>query len=92
MIGSDGSFVEGYGDGGNIIRCRLDGSQVEIYATGFWNPFDLTLSSSGRLIAIDNDPDSRGPNRLVDVVPGADFGYQSLYGGSGSMAGLNTLH
>ncbi|MEM7655808.1 MAG: HEAT repeat domain-containing protein [Bacteroidota bacterium] len=31
----------------------------------------------------DNDPDSRGPNRLIEIVPGGDYGYQSLYGGSG---------
>ena len=81
--GSDGSEVEGYGDGGNVLRCRWDGSEVEIIATGFWNPFDLTATSDGRLLLVDNDPDSRGPNRLIEVVPGGDYGYQSLYGGSG---------
>jgi len=81
--GTDGTAVEGYGDGGNIIRCRLDGSNVEEVATGFWNPFDLAFDGTGRLLAIDNDPDSRGPNRLVDVVEGGDYGYKSLYGGSG---------
>lgn len=81
--GSDGGKVEGYGDGGNVMRCRWDGSEVEIIATGFWNPFDLTVTSDGRLLLVDNDPDSRGPNRLIEVVPGGDYGYQSLYGGSG---------
>ena len=81
--GTDGTSVEGYGDGGNIIRCRLDGSNVEEVATGFWNPFDLVFDGTGRLLAIDNDPDSRGPNRLIDVVEGGDYGYKSLYGGSG---------
>lgn len=81
--GSDGGEVEGYGDGGNVLRCRWDGSEVEILATGFWNPFDLTVTSDGRLLLVDNDPDSRGPNRLIEVVPGGDYGYQSLYGGSG---------
>jgi putative membrane-bound dehydrogenase-like protein len=81
--GTDGSFVEGYGDGGNVFRCRADGSQVEEIATGFWNPFDLKFTKEGRLMLVDNDPDSRGPNRLVDIVPGGDYGYQSLYGGSG---------
>jgi hypothetical protein len=41
--GSDGSSVSGYGDGGNIVRCRPDGSEVHEVATGFWNPFALTL-------------------------------------------------
>lgn len=83
LVGTDGSFVEGYGDGGNIVRSRLDGSRLEEVATGFWNPFDLTLTSSGHLLAVDNDPDSRGPNRMIDIIPGADFGYKSMYGGSG---------
>lgn len=83
LEGADGSFVEGYGDGGNVVRCRADGSRVEEVATGFWNPFDLMFDRHGRLLVVDNDPDSRGPNRLVDVVTGGDYGYKSLYGGSG---------
>ncbi len=83
LEGTDGTYVEGYGDGGNIVRSRLDGSDVQEVATGFWNPFDLTFTHTGRLMTIDNDPDSRGPNRLVDVIEGGDFGYKSMYGGSG---------
>ncbi len=83
VLGTDGSSVEGYGDGGNVMRSRLDGSAVEIVATGFWNPFDLKFVRDGRLLLTDNDPDSRGPNRLIEVVPGGDYGYQSRYGGSG---------
>lgn len=83
LTGSDGKQLHGYGDGGNVVRCRLDGSQLEEVATGFWNPFDLRWSQNGRLLLTDNDPDSRGPNRLIDIVPGGDYGYQSLYGGSG---------
>ncbi|MDN3687536.1 PVC-type heme-binding CxxCH protein [Cyclobacterium jeungdonense] len=81
--GSDGSQVEGYGDGGNIIRARTDGSELEIFSTGYWNPFDLKFDNYGRLLVADNDPDSRGPNRLVHAVKGSDFGYQSFFGGSG---------
>lgn len=81
--GTDGSQIEGYGDGGNVFRCKLDGSQLEEIATGFWNPFDLKFNSEGRLFVTDNDPDSRGPNRLIEIVPGGDYGYKSIYGGSG---------
>ena len=83
LAGSDGSAVEGYGDGGNIMRARPDGSDVQEVATGFWNPFDLKVDVRGRLLAADNDPDSRGPNRLVHVIEGGDYGYKALYGGSG---------
>ncbi len=81
--GTDGSFIEGYGDGGNVMRCKVDGSRLEQVATGFWNPFDLKFNRHGRLFATDNDPDSRGPNRVLEIVPGGDYGYKSLYGGSG---------
>ncbi len=82
--GTDGSEVVGYGDGGNIVRCRLDGSQVNEYATGFWNPFGLAFDRAGRLLCVDNDPDARGPNRLLHIVPGGDYGYRSLFGGGGN--------
>ncbi len=83
LEGSDGSQVEGYGDGGNILRAQTDGTELEVFSTGYWNPFDLKFDNYGRLLVADNDPDSRGPNRLVHAVKGSDFGYQSLFGGSG---------
>lgn len=83
LEGTDGSSIHGYGDGGNIFRARPDGSNLQEVATGFWNPFDLAFDDYGRLLATDNDPDSRGPNRLVHIVQDGDFGYQSLYGNSG---------
>jgi hypothetical protein len=83
LVGTDNASLSGYGDGGNIVRARPDGSRLEEVATGFWNPVDLKFSRQGHLLTCDNDPDSRGPNRLVHVVPGGDYGYQSRYGGSG---------
>lgn len=82
-VGADGTRLPGYGDGGDIVRCRPDGTELERIATGFWNPFDLKFDAAGRLLAADNDPDSRGPNRLVHVVPGGDYGYRALYGTTG---------
>lgn len=84
LDGLDGSHAQGYGDGGSIARCRPDGTQVHEFATGFWNPFDISFDENGRLLCVDNDPDGRGPNRVVHVVSGGDYGYKSLYGGSGN--------
>lgn len=84
LSGSDESRVEGYGDGGNVARCRPDGSELEEFATGFWNPFSLRFDRNGRLLLVDNDPDARGPNRLVQIVRDGDYGYKSIYGGSGN--------
>ena len=81
--GQDHTILEGYGDGGSVFRCQMDGTELEPVATGFWNPFDIKFTLDGRLMLTDNDPDSRGPNRLIEVVPGGDYGYKSMYGGSG---------
>lgn len=83
MTGADGSTVSGYGDGGNVVRMTPQGGQLEEVATGFWNPFGIHYTADHRLVVTDNDPDSRGPNRLVEIVYGGDYGYRSLYGGSG---------
>jgi putative membrane-bound dehydrogenase-like protein len=79
-VGADGRELPGNYDGGDIVRVRPDGTQLERVATGFWNPFDLTFDREGRLIAIDNDPDARGPNRLLHIIPGGDYGYKNLFG------------
>ncbi len=83
ITGSDHQYIEGFGDGGNVFRCTREGKDIEEVATGFWNPFDLKFDATGNLLLTDNDPDSRGPNRLIQIVPGGDYGYQALYGGSG---------
>jgi len=84
MTGSDGSRVEGYGDGGNVIRFDRDGGGLEEVATGFWNPFNLRFDLDGALFFTDNDPDARGPNRLIRILRGGDYGYRSLYGDGGN--------
>jgi len=81
--GSDGSSHSGGGEGGNVFRCKPDGSQLQHVATGFWNAFALEFNRAGYLFCVDNDPDSRPPCRLIDVVQGGDYGYRFRYGRSG---------
>ena len=83
MRARDGSTLRNFGDGGNVVRLRLDGSKLEEFATGFWNPFGLALDQAGNLFCSDNDPDSRGPNRILHLVRGGDYGYRTQYGKSG---------
>jgi hypothetical protein len=83
LVGSDGSALAGGGEGGNVYRCRADGSKVERLATGVWNPFHMCFDAFGRLFVVDNDPDSRPPCRLLYVVPGADFGFKYRIGRKG---------
>ena len=79
-VGTDGTRLAGGYDGGDIIRIRGDGTRLERVATGFWNPFGLAFDPQGRLLAIDNDPDARGPNRLLHITSGGDYGYKLLFG------------
>ncbi|HEV3204762.1 MAG TPA: PVC-type heme-binding CxxCH protein, partial [Gemmataceae bacterium] len=83
LIGSDGTTLTGGGEGGSIYRCRPDGTKLARIATGFWNTFHLTVDAFGRLFAVDNDPDSRGPCRLLHIVPGGDYGYRYRNGRKG---------
>jgi|GEM_PF-499607 len=80
-ISSDGSRLEvGPYWGGIIARCRPDGTDLERIAWGFWNPYSMLIDRQGRLISIDNDPDHRGPNRVLHIAEGGDYGYKRQYG------------
>ena len=82
LKGTDGrSFSDR--EGGFIFRCRPDGTQLEPVASGFWNPFGLAFYGREFLLAIDNDPDSRPPNRLLDIVWGGDYGFKFRFGRTG---------
>jgi len=83
LKGTDGSVVLGGGEGGNIFRCRPDGARVQLVATGFWNPFALEFDRAGHLFAVDNDPDSRPPNRLLHVIQHGDYGFKFKFGRNG---------
>ncbi len=83
LIGSDGTTLTGGGEGGNVFWCNAKGEKLRRVATGFWNPFGIGLDIYGRVFAVDNDPDSMPPCRLVHVVEGGDYGYQFRYGRSG---------
>jgi putative membrane-bound dehydrogenase-like protein len=83
LIGADGKTIIGGGEGGNVFWCTADGRGLRRVATGFWNPFGLCRDIYDRLFAVDNDPDAMPPCRLVQVVPGGDYGFQFRYGRSG---------
>jgi putative membrane-bound dehydrogenase-like protein len=82
LIGTDGS-IESNVEGGQIYRAASDGSRVELVAFGFWNPFHLAFDAFGRLFAVDNDPDSLPPCRLMHIVPGGNYGYRYRNGRKG---------
>ncbi|MDP7274239.1 MAG: hypothetical protein QF363_02075, partial [Planctomycetaceae bacterium] len=83
LIGSDKTTLPGGAEGGNIYRCRPDGSKLELFATGFWNPHASCVDAFGRLFSVDNDPDSLPPCRLMHIVAGGDYGYRFRNGRTG---------
>jgi putative membrane-bound dehydrogenase-like protein len=82
LIGSDGSHSSEL-EGGHVYRCRADGSEIRRVAIGFWNPFHVGFDAFGRLFAVDNDPDSLPPCRLVHIVDGGNYGYRYRNGRRG---------
>ncbi|HEV3003273.1 MAG TPA: PVC-type heme-binding CxxCH protein, partial [Pirellulales bacterium] len=83
LIGSDGATFGGGGEGGSIYRCGAGGEKLVRLATGFWNPFHLCYDAFGRIFAVDNDPDSRPPCRLLHIVPQGDYGFRYRNGRNG---------
>jgi len=79
ITATDGTKVSGRGEGG-VFRCTADGKQMRRIARGFWNPFGLLVRKDGEIFAAENDPGSRPPCRLLNVVEGADYGFQWVYG------------
>jgi putative membrane-bound dehydrogenase-like protein len=79
LTGTDGAKVSGRGEGG-VFRCTADGKGLRRIARGFWNPFGLFVRADGEIFAAENDPGSRPPCRLLNVVEGADYGFQWVYG------------
>lgn len=79
ITATDGTKVSGRGEGG-VFRCTADGKSMRRIARGFWNPFGLLVRADGEIFAAENDPGSRPPCRLLNIVEGADYGFQWVYG------------
>ncbi|HZK82950.1 MAG TPA: PVC-type heme-binding CxxCH protein [Humisphaera sp.] len=83
LVGADGKKLSDDTGSGAIFKTDSKGNGLTRVARGFWNPFGLGISPLGTLWAVDNDPDGRPPCRLIDVLPGADYGYEFRYGRTG---------
>ncbi len=75
---TDGSVLH-TPDTGAVFRCALDGSGLEIYATGLRNPQELIFDEHGNLFTGDNNSDGGDKARWVYVVEGGDSGWRIGY-------------
>ncbi|MBK8096233.1 MAG: HEAT repeat domain-containing protein [Planctomycetes bacterium] len=84
-IGDRGFHVEhegrthAYPHEGAVLRCELDGSNLEVVHRGLRNPQELAFDQWGDLFTGDNNSDGGDRARLVQIVPGADSGWRIGY-------------
>lgn len=64
---------------GGVLRCRPDGSRLQVVARGIFRPCGLAFDRNWNLFTDDNDreamPVQYVPARLLHVTPRADFGW-----------------
>lgn len=66
-------------ESGAVFRCELDGSGLEVFATGLRNPQELAFNDVGDLFSVDNNSDSGDQARVVHILEGGDSGWRMHY-------------
>lgn len=67
-------------EGGGILRCRPDGSDLHVFATGLRNIYDIALDDELNVFVRDNENDGGDYKiRVCHSFFGADHGYPYLY-------------
>jgi glucose/arabinose dehydrogenase len=73
---------------GAILRCNLDGSDLETVAWGLRNPYGLAFNQEGRLFATEHGMDERGGRKIVEdledfyeIEHGAWYGWPDFASG-----------
>jgi len=81
-IEADGKVLS-FPDGGGVLRCNPDGSDLEIVCVGLRNPQELQFDQYGNLFTGDNNiskaPDVGETCRWTYIVEGADYGWRIGY-------------
>lgn len=68
---------------GMVLRCNPDGSNVEVLAQNFRNPFEVAVDSYGTLWQSDNDDDGNRGVRINYVMDYGNYGYKDEMTGAG---------
>ncbi len=69
--------------GGGIVRVRPDGTELELFAAGLRNPFDIAIDPYLNLFTRDNTNDGAGWDvRVSHLVQTGQYGYTQLYANS----------
>lgn len=92
IVGPDGRLYFSIGDrgynvsptikdpaSGAVFRCELDGSNLEVVATGLRNPQEIAFDDYGNLFTGDNNSDSGDKARWTEIAEGGDSGWRMYY-------------
>jgi putative membrane-bound dehydrogenase-like protein len=60
---------------GTLWRCDMDGTNLELIAHNFRNPYEPCVDSFGNIWMSDNDDDGNEQTRICYVMPGGNYGY-----------------
>ena len=66
-------------ESGSVLRCRPDGTGLEVFASGLRNPQELVFNQFGDLFTADNNSDGGDQARLLQIIEGADYGWRMEY-------------
>ena len=76
--GTDGTKLTMYG--GGIIRVRPDGTELETYANGLRNVYDVAIDPFMNLFTRGNTNDGGGWNmRFIHEIQTGEYGYPKLF-------------
>jgi quinoprotein glucose dehydrogenase len=76
---AQGDRTLAYPHEGAVLRCELDGSDLEVVHRGLRNPQELAFDPWGDLFTVDNNSDGGDRARIVQVTAGADSGWRIGY-------------
>src|SRR4051794_32293317 len=82
-----GQVVRGSTKANALLRCNLDGSELEVVAWGLRNPFGIDFTPDGRLFVTEHGMDDRNRHVVADyddfyeIVQGAWYGFPDFASG-----------
>lgn len=75
---AEGETLARYGTGA-VLRCELDGSNLEIFCDGLRNPQEIVFDEAGNLFTLDNNSDGGDQARWTMLLEGSDTGWRQAY-------------
>ena len=79
LFGGPDNAPTPYTGAGAVLRCRPDGSGLQVVARGVFASFGLTFDRHWQLFSSDNDREAMPfryvPARMLHITPHADFGW-----------------